>query len=234
MPLCEWGNACFGWMLEELSSENRLTAFRAENDASYKHYSYMIANSTPFYERWKNWRFSRRVYIPDYISKIDEKSSSVFLALQSGDDLSLIAQNLKSTENDIRKISRQIVIELTKRKRLYLLDPPSITSMSGTSDDEGDLDVADLNGSDGADEIILQQQKEQLLKAWGQLTALEQFVLESLVIDKQDASVVLKTIIEQADNFPHSESDKIKDRQQLYYFRRNDIKRWKAKDSSYR
>jgi len=220
LPLCEWGNACYGWMLEELTSDNRLLAFRADNNASYQHYCYMIANSVPFYERWKNWRFSRRIHIPAYIIDIDEKASAVFLALQNGEGLSLIAHNLKINENEIRNISRQIVIELTNRKRLYLLDLPSSVSMSALSEDDNDMEIADAENIEVADVVILQEEKELLSTAWKQLNALEKFVLESLVIDKQDASDVLNTIKQQSLDFFLPEASKINDRQQLYYFRR--------------
>ena len=217
-PLCEWGNACYGWILEELTSDKRLSGFKAENNASFNHYCYMIANSKSFYERWKNWRFSRRAYIPAYISEIDEQSSAVFLALQKGDELALIAQNLQITELNVQNISRRIVIELTNRKRLYLLDPPSTVSLS--ADDEQDVDVAFYD--EPADS---QEQKRLLADSWEQLSALEQFVLESLLIDKLDATDVLHAIEQQCQDFPDDELKKIHDKQSLYYFRRKSLEK---------
>jgi len=215
-PLCEWGNACYGWILEELTSDKRLSGFKAENNASFNHYCYMIANSKPFYERWKNWRFSRRTYIPAYISEIDERSSAVFLALQKGDEPALIAQNLQISELDVQNISRRIVVELTTRKRLYLLDPPSTVSLS--ADDEHETEVAFHD-----EPAESQEQKHILVESWSRLSALEQFVLESLLIDKLDAIDVLQVIEQQQQDFPDEELKKIHNRQSLYYFRRKSL-----------
>ena len=69
--LCEWGNASYGWMLNDLTSENRLTRFKGTHGARIQDYLYRIANSLPFYERWKDWRFGRRIRVPDYVKDID-------------------------------------------------------------------------------------------------------------------------------------------------------------------
>ena len=218
--LCEWGNGSYGWMLGELTSEKRLSAFRHENNASFYHYCYQVANSISFYERWKNWRFSRRVYVPEYIRDIDENAQAVFFALQKAEPMALIAQQLQLSEQQLASISRKIVIELTKRKKLYLLDTPSMISISSSSEEGDELDIAVNDES-----MELQEQKLLLAKAWQQLTALEQFVVQHLMLEKQDASELLDVITAQAGEFPEHELEKIHDRQSLYYFRRKTVEK---------
>ena len=100
-PLCEWGNASYAWMLDDLSNANRLRRFEARDGASLRDYIHLIANSLPFYERWKNWRFDRRVHVPRYVAEMAPLAGRVFLALRSGDSVPLIAQQLGCAEAQI-------------------------------------------------------------------------------------------------------------------------------------
>ena len=61
---CEWGNASYGWMLEELVRPERLARFDGREGAGIQNYLFTIASSLPFFERWKDWRFGRRVHVP--------------------------------------------------------------------------------------------------------------------------------------------------------------------------
>lgn len=218
--LCEWGNASYGWMLDELVSEKRLASYRAENNASFYHYCYLIANSVAFFERWKNWRFGRRSYVPAYIESIDNLAAAVFLALQKGDGPEQIAQNLGISQSKAALLSKQVVIELTKRQKLYLLDTPKMLSMSAHDEDDGVREIAIED-----DSAIFQQQLEKLSTAWLQLTEVEQFVIESMMLEKQDANIVLQVLKEQAETTPDVQLEKINDRQSLYYFRRKSFEK---------
>lgn len=220
--MCEWGNASYAWMLEDLTNPNRLRQFEGKNGARLNDYIYRIANSLPFYERWKDWRFGRKVHVPTYIQDLSPEASKVFFALRSGDSIANIAQNVGRGEQYTEDLCQRIVITLTKRNRLHLLDPPtavSLTDLKQKDDEdcsEGDLPFFDLDP----------EQKEtnsRLWQAWKELSAVEQFVLEAMLIDEQDASDVLSALIKLdisiADGVPADKTN----RQQLYYFRRKSL-----------
>ena len=220
--LCEWGNASYTWMLNDLTNENRLQQFEGKNGARLQDYIYRIANSLPFYERWKDWRFGRRINVPDYIKEIDPHAVKIFFALRRGEQLVLIAQNLQLNEQQADDVAQKIIITLTKRNRLPLLNPEREHSLSEPNQDsdmtqEPGVD-ADLPSFDPDPEFL--ERSEHLHEAWQQLTPVEQFVLEAMVIDEQDANDVLTALkklnIQIKENVPAEKTD----RQQLYYFRR--------------
>ncbi|WP_455208039.1 hypothetical protein [Kaarinaea lacus] len=223
---CEWGNASYAWMLNDLTNEKRLRQFEGKQGARLQDYLYRIANSLPFYERWKDWRFGRRINVPDYIKEIDPNAAKVFFALRRGDPAALIAQDLQLTEPKADEIAQKIIVTLTRRNRLYLLSPEREHSLSenqqlgdDTTTEQGvDTDIPDY---DPDPELI---ERNQLLhNAWQKLTTVEQFVMEALVIDEQDANDVLSALrklnIPIKDNVPADQTD----RQQLYYFRRKTL-----------
>jgi len=216
--LCEWGNGSYAWMLDELTRNSRLENYRADNNASYYDYAYCIANSLPFYERWKNWRFGRRVYVPNYISELHSQAGAVFYALKQQDEPSMISQNLQLEQSVVEDIIHRIIDELIKRRRLYLLNLDSFESIDNDEDEGGATQLADP--SPGLDELL---QSEQLQVAWQELDAVEQFVLESLVVDELDANDVLAALT-QLDIAIHPKTPAAQtNRQQLYYFKRKTL-----------
>ncbi|MDH5324502.1 MAG: hypothetical protein OEZ68_03685 [Gammaproteobacteria bacterium] len=217
--LCEWGNASYAWMLDDLSNAKRLQQYRGDNGASLNNYMYHIANSLPFYERWKNWRFGRKVHVPTYIQSMGPQAGSAFLALRSGDNIALIAQKLSLSEADTEILCRKIIVTLTQKNRLHLLNPPSTISLSQDYDgNETEMEPADASPSleQTADHDALHQ-------AWQLLNPTEQFVLESMVMDQQDANDVLNALekldIRIKDGVPPQQTN----RQHLYYFRRKTL-----------
>jgi hypothetical protein len=103
-PLCEWGNATYAWMLEDLTNPKRLRQYEGKHGARVNDYLYRIANSLPFYERWKDWRFGRKVHVPTYIQDLSPYASTVFLSLRSGDNIASIAQKLARPEQEIEAL----------------------------------------------------------------------------------------------------------------------------------
>jgi len=222
---CEWGNGSYTWMLDDLTKTTRLKRFRGTNGARLGGYLFHIANSLPFYERWKDWRFGRKVHVPTYIREMEHDAAKVFLALLGGENIPMIAQKLVRAESEIDDLVQNIIISLTKRKRLHLLDPPQTISLTSpvpgtadSADNSGQLDVAssDLSAEDLENRRLLQS-------AWTELDAAEQFVLEAMLIEDQDAKNVLKALvrldISLADGVPATETNQ----QQLYYFRRKTL-----------
>ena len=218
--LCEWGNASYTWMLNELTHEQRLLQYEAKNDARLQDYMYHIANSLPFYERWKDWRFGRRVRVPDYIKEIDPDAARVFLAMRSGDNSDLIAQKCNISLNHAETIAQKIIVTLTKRHRLYLLNQEREQSLSQNYDEDpsSDMEIAVYDP-----DPVQTQRAEHLHKAWQKLSVVEQFVMEAMVIDEQDANDVLLALKKLNIQINDKVAPEDTDRQQLYYFRRKTL-----------
>ena len=223
--LCEWGNASYGWMLDDLCKPDRLQKFEARNGAGLFDYLYSIGNSLPFYERWKDWRFGRKQRVPAYIQSIGEQAGKVFYALRSQCDLQAIAQQLSVPLAEVEVVAQQIVATLTKRHKLYLLDPPQMTSLTARGQDELDDSAHQTDVATFDEPAENYQQRELLQKAWSKLDAVEQFVLEALVIEEQDAGEVLEALATLDISIKPGIPAKETNRQQLYYFRRKSLSR---------
>ena len=129
----------------------------------------------------------RRIHVPTYIQDISPHAASIFYALRSHQELVFISQQLALPLTEINRLSQLIINTLTRRNRLYLLDPPVSQSLNSGSDEEqvGTADQMDIPYLD--EPIEDQLEKDNINSAWKKLDVIEQFVLESLVIDEQDA-----------------------------------------------
>ncbi len=215
-PLCDHANASYAWMLEELTHARRLKKIEATSEGQVAAYFKTIVNSLPFYERWKNWRFERRINVPTYIVEIDPQAKQIFLQLHGGCNTALTAQNLGLSENHVRDIADKILITLTQRKRLHLLNPDRTESLQQSSSDEHeDTEIGDERYA--PEHAAFSQQ---LTAAWRKLNELEQFVVEALVIEKQDANAVLHALSSMDMPLKAGQAAKENNRQQLYYFKR--------------
>ncbi len=221
--LCEWGNASYGWMLDDLASNKRLLKYEGRHGAGLFDYCYRIANSLPFYERWKDWRFGRRVHVPTYIQDISPHASGIFYGLRSHQQLPLIAQQLALPLQQVETLSCLIINALTQHKRLYLLDPPLTQSLTATTDYEISGAAEQLDVPDWDEPMEDQQQKQKLRECWDTLEAAEQFVLEALVIDGLEAQSVLKALLQMSISIKKGVSAEQTTVQQLYYFKRKTL-----------
>jgi len=221
--LCEWGNASYGWMLDDLTKTQRLQKYQARNGASLFDYLYWIANSLPFYERWKDWRFGRKINVPTYVQSIGPLAKRVFYALRSGLDLPIIAQQLSASLEQIENISSTIIASLTQHNRLYLLDPPKHESLTASTDKDviGAAEQIDLPYQD--DTIDRLDENTHLNQAWIKLDTVEQFVLEALVINEQEAQSVLNALKKMDISLKKGVTANQTTVQQLYYFKRKTL-----------
>jgi len=225
VSLCEWGNGSYAWMLDDLSSSKRLNKYQANNNASLFDYCYVIANSLPFYERWKDWRFGRKIYVPSYIRALGKIPVAVFYGLRSQQSIEQISQNIGQPVDEIKKLSRKIVQLLTQRNKLHLLNPSQSVSFTQDADDahaQSSLESETATFDEAIDDY---EDKLLLSKAWKQLTAVEQFVVEALVIEEQDAQIVINALKKLNISIRQGVPAKDTDRQQLYYFRRKTLAR---------
>lgn len=221
--LCEWGNGSYAWMLNDLSNANRLNRFQANNNATLFDYCYVIANSLPFYERWKDWRFGRKVHVPSYIQALGTTAKTVFYGLRSQQSIEQISQQASRPVEEIIEFSRSITKLLAQKNRLHLLNPSHNVSLS--NDDDGDRAQSALDSEIASyDEPLEELEENRLLsETWKKLDSVEQFVLEALVIEEQDAEVVLSSLKKLDISFKKGSAAKDLDRQQLYYFRRKTL-----------
>lgn len=221
--LCEWGNGSYAWMLNDLSSANRLKKYQANNNATLFDYCYVIANSLPFYERWKDWRFGRKVYIPTYIQALGKKAGAVFYALRSQQSIEQISQQISQSVNQTRELSREIIKLLAKKNRLFLLNPSQNISLTEDTDDAKSQSIVESETATYDAPIETHEENLLLSRAWKNLNPIEQFVIEALVIEEQDAEIVLNSLKKLNISFKEGITAEDLDRQQLYYFRRKTL-----------
>lgn len=221
--LCEWGNGSYTWMMDDLSSANRLKKYQARNDASLFDYCYVIANSLPFYERWKDWRFGRQVYVPSYIQALGKSARTVFYGLRSQQSIEQIAQQTCRDIGETRELSRKVVKLLAQKNRLYLLNPPQNISLNQDTSNESAQSAIDSETASYDEDIENVEDNLLLTKAWRQLNPVEQFIIEALVIENQDAEIVLNSLTKLNMSFKEGVPAEDLDRQQLYYFRRKTL-----------
>ncbi len=224
-PLCEWGNGSYGWMLDDLTKPERLLRFKSQNEAPLEGYFFAIANSLPFYERWKEWRFGKRVHTPTYLRALCDAAAKIFLGLRRGESLELLAQHLNRPVDEVRACARAIVLELTKRKRLHLLQPDRTLSLSdiGPHQDEDDADEIEWDIPTSDVTLEKYQEREHLHAAWQQLAPVEQWVLEAMLVEEQDANDVLQALAKLQLRIDPQVAPENTSRQQLYYFRRKTL-----------
>ena len=221
--LCEWGNGSYAWMLNDLSSSSRLKKYQANNNATLFDYCYVIANSLPFYERWKDWRFGRKVYVPSYIQAMGKVAVTIFYALRSQQSIEQIGQQTSLSLNQARELSREIIKLLTRKNRLFLLNPEHNISLSQDAGDDKAQSTLDSETATYDEPIETHEENLLLSKVWKTLNPIEQFVIEALVIEEQDAEIVLKSLRKLDISFKPGVASMDLDRQQLYYFRRKTL-----------
>ena len=224
VPLCGFGNDSYVWMRDELTSERRLNKFEGKNGAKLSHYINTIAHSFQFKERWKDWRFGRRIRVPEYVKVIDRDAGKVYWALYDGDGMENIAQRLNRSVSDVELIVKNINIELARRNKSHRLIQVSFISLTGNEREElmeVDLPSGDLSMED-------QLYFEELNSLMSQLSWQEKFVFDALVIDGLSAKAVLAALIEQGVSIKNGvapEDTSIEDINYFYRKVKNTLKR---------
>jgi len=217
--LCEWGNASYEWMLSELLHLHKQNERNDRKITLIKNYYRKIIHSVSFWERYKNWRFKRRLRVPDYIKVLDPDARQVFWWLHDQDTIINMAQRLNRSTADIRVLVSSIQHELSIRNRTYLLRP----------DVEVSLENLDPIESDEALKTFLPEDKIELLlkikTAFQQLTWLEQYILDSMVVDNLQANSILTALKAQSISLSDKLSPDEMNTQHVYYFLRKTIKK---------
>ena len=221
--LCEYGNGTYDWMLVELSHLKSSNDKKNITITFLEGYYRKIVSSSIFFERYKNWRFQRRIRVPDYIKILDKDACKVFWGLYDQDVIENIAQKLKRKECEIKNIVNAIYVELHKRKRSYILSKNTEFSL----DDEyvwdeynGDALKSALNDHSSVENITL---KGDVMNAYKRLNWKEQYILDVMVIDELSASAVLQLLREQSISLDDKVSSDDLNIQHVYYFLRKTI-----------
>ena len=221
-PLCDWGNHSYAWMIEDLTNPQKLLRYKGERGAKLSTYFSSIVHSSMFFERWKDERFGRRVRAPTYIQDISPLASKIFMWLKDGHPIERMAQKSKTSVEKVEKIVDQIMVELTEREKLHLLNTPNTISLTGfgSADDEEEGEEIEGDIPDFSWDPVEDQISRLIADGWNKLTPVEQFVLEALVIEDRKANDVLEALcrlgITIKEGVPADEIDQ----QQLYYFKR--------------
>jgi len=226
---CEWGNASYGWMLNDLTKESRLDKFEGETEKQLGNYFYTIANSLPFFERWKDWRFGRRKNVPVYIQEISDDASKIFYGLCNKDPIAIIAQKINQSEKSVAQTADKIIITLTEKGKLSLLQSATEVSLSNTSDHENDSQPAVMDLPTTETEPSKLAFHAELRKVFSALDATEKFVVENMVMDEYSAREVLAAL--QASNISLKPGLAVQDmnQQHVFYFLRKTLNKLKVK-----
>lgn len=212
-PLCDWGNHSYTWMLEDLTSQQRLKVFSGERLTSYFH---AIVHSLPFYERWKDARFGRRIRIPLYIQSIAPLSGKIFFWMVDRQSVGWMAQQAQVSYEKIEAVAGRIIDELTERGKLHLLDPPRTTSLTVEEEAEDfQQDLPDFSWDPAEEEAI-----RKMNEGRKRLTAVENFVLDKMVGEDCEAAVILAALVRVGVSIKEDIPPEETNEQQLHYFKR--------------
>ena len=224
--LCEWGNATYDWMQAELLHITNLNESNNRKIFFLERYFRKIVTSVQFWERYKNWRFGRRLRVPDYIKALDRHACRIFWSLYDQDSMEIIAQKINLPESEVGVLVGKIYSELHARKRLYILEKEIVYSLDSESLDS-DSDIQAFLSVHIAEEEL--ESHENIMAAYKQLSWQEQYILDVMVVDNLSAGAVLMTLKEQSIALDDRTAPQDLDVQKIYYFLRKTISKLEKK-----
>lgn len=224
-PLCDWGNATYLWMIEDLAGPGRLDKLRAKGVASLEAYWRTVVKSLPFWERFKDWRFQRRIRVPAYIKAIDDDAHRIFWLLCDGDTVPNMAQRLGRAETEVTHIVASIHRELHKRGRAHLLETRVLVSLTRADEDDDAEDQDFVSNDLPLDEQIHQQRVN---AAYRELSWQEQWIIDAMVVDGLSARDALTALVEQQVSLDGATTPDALNVQHVYYFLRKTLAKLRA------
>lgn len=231
-PLCDLGNASYLWMLERLTAPEELLKFKGIRGAKLLTYLSKVVDSLPFNEKWKDFRFNRHIDVPAYIQDISPLAGKVYRWLIDRHPLGLIAQMAGAPIEKIEEVFELIVVELTERGKLHLLDNPNpktikAISLTGLGQDEEDPESNAVEGEipDYSWDPAVEEVRRRKDVVWKKLTAVERFVVEKMVMEDHEAMEVLDALMLAEISIKEGVPPEKIDRQQLFHFKRETIKK---------
>lgn len=194
---CEWGSFSYFYFFDRLASPSTLNQFTGRNDATLLRYFRAIAGSLGLWERWKNKRFQRRVHVPKVVTEMGEDAIAVYYALRDGDTVENMAQRLLRTEQDVSKLVAANRRALAQERRAYqelVVKEVSLSALMGGDDEE---DAADWEPESADPPFEQVQMLERINKVLPQLSWIEQFVIQAMVMESLPAEAVLQALCEE-------------------------------------
>lgn len=219
-PLCDWGNATYVWMMDDLASDNKLERLLTKGIIHVDRYWQKVVRSTVFLERFKDWRFRRRLRVPPYIKALDSDAHRIFWALREGDHPANIAQRLGRPEPEVIKLIGRIHRTLAKRNRSDLLAQTTIVPLHGmdAEDEVYELNIpAEISSHEDSDLC------SRLTTAYSMLTWQEQFLVDSMLIDELRAADVLQALLQQGVSLDETVPPQALNVQHIYYHLRKTL-----------
>jgi len=126
------------------------------------------------------------------------------------------------------ELCQSIMVLLTQKNRLHLLDPAHTVSLSDATTEQESGQDAERGETDIAcydEDPELREAKQQLRRVWDKLSPVEQYILEAMLIEEQDATDVLYALQKLNISIKPGVAAEDTSRQQLYYFRRKTLAR---------
>lgn len=222
-PLCEWGNATYLWMMEELASDTKLASLKGKGVVHVDRYWQTVVNSGLFWERFKDWRFRRRLRVPAYIKALHPNAHRIFWALCDGDSVANIAQRLGRGEVEVAEVVALIRRALSVRGRGDLLEPTKVVPLHLDAPDEDEGHELDIPAeTESHEETDL---RARLLAAYSKLTWQEQFLIDAMIIDELSAADTLQALVEQGVSLDGATPPQALNVQNVYYHLRKTVAR---------
>lgn len=216
---CEWGSFSYFFFFDALASSRNLSRYEARDGATLPRFLRAAAASLGLWERWKNKRFQRRVHVLKAIAALDADASRIYFGLRDGDVVPNMAQRLRRSESEVEALAKAIKRILAQERRLYQLQDSSEVSLSVLA---GDGDEAEgIPWEPPSDDPPMEQVQilERLAAALPQLTWLEQFIIQAMVMESLPAEAVLQALREEKVSIKPGQHIEEANINQIYYLR---------------
>jgi hypothetical protein len=220
--LCDWGNASYVWITEDLLKLKSLRELGNESPQSAIKCSSKVLHSQVFKERFKDWRFQRRIRVPDYIKVLDADAKKIYWSLCDNDVPDNIAQQLGRPVSEINIIISQIQKELLKRKKSYLLDNNKVSSLDAAGAEVSAENLTSLIVQQGQS-VEGAQLTEAVMQAYAKLDWKEQYIIDAMVIGGLKAASVLEALQSMNVSLDNKTPATELTDQKIYYFLRKTI-----------
>jgi hypothetical protein len=212
--LCDLGNATFAWIYDDLLGGSKWTKFSYSGDADVGAYMAKALASRMFYERFKNWRFGRRIRVPDFIKIIDPIAHRVFWRMVQQESVPIIAQRLGHAEHAIESIAHRINAVLTERHRTHLLQ--RLTTITLPGEDDTDSPRPEFADSSSAPDAALESARAR--RAFDKLSWQEQWLIDSMDVEGLSAAALRKALVEEGLTLDDTPPEQLDDNR-IYYLR---------------
>ncbi len=175
--ICSWGTASLDWMFASLTAKQCLLGFRNRSGDQLSDYFFQIINSQNFFQRWKKWRLQQEDDIPKTIINMGPDSIRIFRLLQEKRKPDFIAEQIGLEINQVEDITTEIIENLIQNNTIQTLEGGSCEHKPGSPVE------SDCNNEKGDLELL-----------WENLSVVEKFVIEAILINKQAEEDILMAL----------------------------------------